>query len=48
MADILGAINFGMDAILISQNNNVKPINNKVFSVIDSINDAKKTLKTWI
>ncbi|NCG35134.1 MAG: HAD-IA family hydrolase [Dehalococcoidales bacterium] len=48
VADILGAINFGMDAILISQNNNVKPINNKVFSVIDNIKDAKKTLKTWI
>jgi len=48
VADILGAINFGMDAILISQNNKVKPVNNKVFGVIDNINEAKKTIKTWI
>lgn len=48
VADILGAINFGMDAILISKNNKVQPIDNRVFSVIDNIKLARRSIETWI
>jgi FMN phosphatase YigB (HAD superfamily) len=48
VADILGAINFGMDAILVSKNNKVQPIDNRVFSVIDNIKLARRSIETWI
>ena len=48
VADILGAINFGMDAILVYKNNKVQPIDNRVFSVIDNIKLARRSIETWI
>jgi len=48
VADVLGAINFGMDAILISKNGKTHPIDNRVYSVIDNIKLAKQIIKTWL
>ena len=48
VADTLGAINFGMDAILISKNGKTHPIDNRVYSVIDNIKLAKQIIKTWL
>ena len=47
VADILGAINIGMDAILISKAGRTKPVNNKVHQVIDNIGLAKESILSW-
>ena len=48
VADILGATNIGMDAVLISKNNKKTPINSNHLAVIDSIIDAVDVLLDWI
>ena len=48
VADILGATNIGMDAVLISKNNKKTPINSNHLAVIDSIKDAIDILLDWI
>lgn len=48
VADILGAINFGMDAILISKSGRTKPVNNNVHQVIDNIGLAKESILSWV
>ena len=47
VADVLGAINIGMDAILISKAGRTKPVNNKVHQVIDNIGLAKESILSW-
>jgi len=48
VADILGATNFGMDAILISKSGRTKPVNNNVHQVIDNIGLAKESILSWV
>jgi putative hydrolase of the HAD superfamily len=48
VADILGAINVGMEAILISKNNSKKPINQKHRAIIDNISFSKDIVSSWI
>ena len=47
VADVLGALHIGMDAILISKAGRTKPVNNKVHQVIDNIGLAKESILSW-
>ena len=48
VADILGAINVGMEAVLISKNDSKKPINQKHKAVIDNISFSIDIVSSWI
>ncbi|MBL07397.1 MAG: hypothetical protein CL773_06065 [Chloroflexi bacterium] len=48
VADILGATNIGMDAVLISKNKKKIPVNSSHLIVIDSIKDSLDILLDWI
>jgi len=48
VADILGATNVGMDAVLISKKNSKKPVNQKHRAVIDNISFSKDIISSWI
>tara|TARA_B100000427_G_scaffold326337_1_gene334778 strand:- start:570 stop:1334 length:765 start_codon:yes stop_codon:yes gene_type:complete len=47
VADVLGALHIGMDAVLISKAGRTKPVNNKVHQVIDNIGLAKESILSW-
>ncbi len=48
VADVLGALNIGMDAVLISKNNSKKPINEKHIAIIDNIIFSNEVISSWI
>ncbi|MBK90365.1 MAG: hypothetical protein CL772_04220 [Chloroflexi bacterium] len=48
VADILGALNVGMEAVLISKNNSKKPVNEKHRAVIDNISFSIDIISSWI
>jgi FMN phosphatase YigB (HAD superfamily) len=48
VADVLGAINVGMEAVLVSKNNTKKPINKKHKAIIDNIAFSREIISSWI
>ncbi len=48
VADILGAVNVGMEAVLISKNNSKKPVNQSHRAIIDNISFSNDIISSWI